>query len=152
MSTNKPFGKTMEARIKDLVDNAEIHKDTHHIGFKLPTELSEKKELKFDSEVEVIEHAVDVINGYGLAVEAATFEIGQSQFPETKIEAWDGRLNMFEGLTINSDVHLRDVVGEDTIYGATQTFIDHPHSQEMVDWYSSFRDRNVELATNLFKD
>lgn len=152
MSTNKPFGKTMEARIKELVDNAEIHKDTHHIGFKLPAELSEKKELKFGSEVEVIEHAVDVINGYGLAVEAATFEIGQNQFPETKIEAWDGRLNMFEGLTINSDVHLREVVGEDTIYGATQTFIDHPHTQEMVDWYSSFRDRNVELATNLFKD
>lgn len=152
MSTNKPFGKTMEARIKDLVDNAEIHKDTHHIAFQLPSELSEKKELKFGSEVEVIEHAVDLVNGYGLAVEAATFEIGQNQFADTKIEAWDGRLAMFEGLTINSDARLREVVGEDTIFGATQTFIDHPHSQDMVDWYSAFRDRNVELATNLFKD
>lgn len=148
--SNKGFGKVMEARVADLVKNAEVHTETHHIGFKLPEELSAKKELRFDNEVQVVEHAVDLINGYGLAVEAATFQLGHDQFPETKHETWDGRLEMFQGLTINSDVHLREVVGEDTLFGNTQTFIDHPHSQDMVDWYSSFRDSNMERAKKLF--
>lgn len=147
---NKAFGKTQEARIKDLVENAEIHTDTHHIGFKVPASLTETKELKFESEVKVIEHAVDLINGYGLAVEAATTQISHDQFGETKQEIWDGRLELFPGLTFNSDSRLREVIGEETLFGTTQTFIDHPHSQQMVDWYSTFRDENIERAKKLF--
>ena len=145
MAKNKPFGKVIEAQVADLVKGAEIHKETHHIKFS-ETALPE------GVTTESLQTHVDFINRTGLAVEAATFQIAQEQFPETKQEAWDGRLEMFPGLTFNSDVRLREVVGEETLYGTTQTFIDHPHSQEMVDWYSSFRDRNVELATNLFKD
>lgn len=145
MSTNKAFGKVIDAQIAELVKGAEIHKETHHIAF---------KEFSTDEGItkETLKTHIDFINRTGMAVEAATFQIAKEQFPETKVEAWDGRLELFEGLTVSSDVHLREVVGEDTIYGATQTFIDHPHAQEMVDWYSAFRDRNVELATNLFKD
>jgi len=150
MSKNKGFGKIQDARVKDLVENAEIHKETHHISYKLPASLTEKKELKFDSEVAVVEHAVDLINGYGLAVEAATTEIAHTQFPETKHESWDGRLEFYQGLTFNSDARLREVVGEDTLYGTTQTFIDHPHNQDMVNWYAEFRDVNVARATKLF--
>lgn len=143
--TNKPFGKVIDAQVAELVKGAEIHKETHHIKFGTPA-------MPEGVTNESLKTHVDFINQTGLAVEAATFQIAQDQFPETKQEAWDGRLEMFEGLTFNSDVRLREVVGEETLYGTTQTFIDHPHSQEMVDWYSSFRDRNVELATNLFKD
>lgn len=150
MSQNKPFGKIQDARVKDLVEHAEIHKDTHHISFKVPESLTEKKELKFGSEVEVVEHAVGLINGYGLAVEAATTEIAHSQFPETKQEIWDGRMSLFDGLTMNADVRLKEVIGEDTIYGGSSLFIDHPHTQEMVDWYSTFAETNATRAKKLF--
>lgn len=143
MSKNKPFGKVQEARIKELVDNAEIHKDTHHISYKLPASLTNEK-------LEQLKESVETINGWGLAVEAATNEIAQTQFPETKHEHWDGRLSMFDGLTMNSDAHLREVIGEDTIYGGSQLFIDHPHSQDMVDWYSTYAEVNVERAKKLF--
>lgn len=151
MSTvNKAFGKTMDARIEGLVKNAEIHKDTHHIAFKIPEELSEKKEICFDNQIDVITHAVDLINGYGLAVEAATSQIAHDQFADTKQETWDGRLALFDGLTMNSDIRLREVVGEDTLYGTTQTFIDHPHSQDMINWYANFREIDQDRARKLF--
>lgn len=140
---NKGFGKAQDARVKELVEGAEIHKDTHHIAFKpiaFPKGITE----------DTLRSHVDFINGEGLAVEAATFQIAQEQFPETKQEHWDGRLQLFDGLTFNSDTRLREVVGEDTFYGTTQTFIDHPHSQEMVDWYTTFRDTNAERAKKLF--
>jgi hypothetical protein len=139
---NKGFGKIQDARVKELVENAEIHKDTHHITFKLPTELSDKADQ--------IKESINLINGYGLAVEAATFQIAHDQFGETKQEHWDGRLGLFDGLTFNSDTQLRDVIGEDTIFGGSQTFIDHPHSQEMIDWYGTFRETNIERAKKLF--
>lgn len=151
MSTvNKAFGKVMDSRVEDLVKNAEVHKDTHHISFKVPEALTEKKEIKFGSEVEVLEHAVDLVNGYGLAVEAAVSNIAHDQFADTKQEIWDGRLALFDGLTMNSDTRLREVVGEETLFGTTQTFVDHPHSQDMVNWYSSFQEVNVERAKKLF--
>jgi hypothetical protein len=141
--SNKGFAKTIEAQIKELKENAEIHADTHHIGFKTPT-------LPKGISTESLQSHVDYINQTSLAVEAATSQIAHEQFPETKHESWDGRLELFPGLTFNSDTHLREVVGDATIFGGTQTFVDHPHSQEMVDWYSAFRDRNNELATKLF--
>lgn len=150
MSQNKPFAKVQEARIQGLVKNAEIHKDTHHITFAVPEELTEKKEIKFNSELEVVEHAVDLINGFGLAVEGAVNEIAHDHFADTKHETWDGRLSLFDGLTMNADVRLKEVVGEDTIYGGSQLFVDHPHSQDMVNWYSEFAASNVERAKKLF--
>ncbi|KAB3419083.1 hypothetical protein F9Z84_06135 [Escherichia coli] len=150
MSTNKAFGKAIEAEIKDLVKNAEVHQDTHHIGFKVPGSFTEDKNYDFKNDVDVLGYAVDRINGLGLAVEAATTEIAHDQFPESKQEIWDGRLELFPGLTVNSDARLREVVGEDTIFGSTQTFIDHPHSEEMVAWYSDFRETNIERAKKLF--
>lgn len=143
--TNKAFGKIMDAQVAELVKGAEVHKETHHISYQAPT-------LPEDLSIDTLKKAVNFINQTGLAVDAATVQIGIEQYPETKQESWDGRLALFEGLTFNSDVRLREVVGEETIYGATQTFIDHPHSQEMVDWYSSFRDVNIERATKLFDD
>lgn len=147
---NKGFGKVVEAEIKDLVANAEVHPDTHHIGFKVPTSFTEKKDYEFKNDVDVLGYAVDRINGLGLAVEAATTEIAHDQFGETKQEVWDGRLELFQGLTFNSDARLREVVGEDTIFGGTQTFIDHPHSEEMVAWYSDYRETNIARAKKLF--
>lgn len=147
----KGFGSVQDARVKSLVEGAEIHKETHHITFKLPSEMTEEKELKFKNEVEVVQHAVELVNGYGLAVEAATSQIAHDQFGDTKHEIWDGRLEVFEGLTMNSDIRLRETVGEDVMFGITQTFVDHPHSQEMVDWYSKFQASNTERAQKLFK-
>lgn len=143
MSQNKPFGKVQDARVKELVENAEIHKDTHHISFKMPSFLDEEK-------LGQLKESVELINGLGLAVEAATTKIAHEQFPETKQEIWDGRLSVFDGLTMNADIRLRETVGEDTIYGNSQLFIDHPHSQDMVDWYSTFSESNAELAKKLF--
>uniref|UniRef100_A0AAU8L184 Uncharacterized protein n=1 Tax=Pantoea phage Survivor TaxID=3232176 RepID=A0AAU8L184_9CAUD len=149
-ATNKGFGKVMEARIKELKEGADVHQETRHISFAIPGSLSEKKELKFGTELEVVEHAVDLINGFGLAVEAATTELAHDNFADTKIERWDASLKLFDGMTMNSDVRLREVVGEDTIYGSAETFIDHPHSQEMVSWYSDFSSVNEERAKKLF--
>jgi hypothetical protein len=143
MSQNKPFGKVQDARVKELVDNAEIHKDTHHISFKMPSFLTTEK-------IDQLKESVELINGLGLAVEAATTEIAHNQFADTKQETWDSRLSVFDGLTMNADVRLRETVGEDTIYGGSQLFIDHPHSQDMVDWYSTYSESNVERAKKLF--
>lgn len=143
MSKNKPFGKVQDARVKELVENAEIHKDTRHVTFKVPASLSEEK-------IEQVKESVDLINAWGLAVEAATTEIAHEQFPETKHEAWDGRLNLFEGLTMNADVRLKETIGKDVFFGKNQLFIDHPHSQEMVDWYSTFTETNADRAQKLF--
>lgn len=147
---NKAFGKVMENRIDALVKGADIHKETHHIGFKLPEEFTDKKEFNFNNNLEVVQHAVDLVNGYGLAIEAATTQIAHEQFKDTKIERWDGSLKAFDGLTFNSDVRLREVVGEDTMFGVAETFIDHPHSVEMVTWYSDFAAVNEERAKKLF--
>ncbi|QZA70753.1 hypothetical protein AH04_280 [Erwinia phage AH04] len=143
MSQNKPFGKIQDARVKELVENAEIHKDTHHITFKTPASLSPEK-------IDQMKESVTLINGWGLAVEAATNEIAHTQFPETKQESWDGRLSLFDGLTMNADARLKETIGDDTIFGGTQLFIDHPHSQDMVDWYSTFTETNIERAKKLF--
>lgn len=140
---NKAFGKVMTGRIKELVDGAEIHKDTHHIVYQMPT-------LPEGLTPAILEQSIDFINGTGLAVEAATMQIGQEQFPETKIERWDGQLKAFDGLTFNSDVRLREVVGEDTMFGVCETFIDHPHSTAMVEWYSDFSSVNQDRAKKLF--
>lgn len=147
---NKAFGKVMDSRVEALVKGATVHKDTHHITYALPEELTEKQDFKFKNNLEVVQHAVDLVNGYGLAVEAATTQIAHDQFADTKVERWDGHLKAFDGLTFNSDVRLREVIGEDTIYGAAETFIDHPHSVDMVTWYSDFAAVNEERAKKLF--
>lgn len=143
MSQNKPFGKVQDARVKELIDNAEIHKDTHHISFKIPASLTEEK-------LDQVKESVELINGLGLAVEAAATEIAHTHFPETKHETWDARLSLFDGLTMNADIRLKETVGEDTVFGGSSLFIDHPHTQEMVDWYSTFTEKNVERAKKLF--
>lgn len=140
---NKGFGKVMDAQVKELVENAEVHKDTHHISFKQPT-------LPKGITVDSLETHVNYINQTGLAVEAATTQISHDLFAETKHEHWDGRLELFSGLTFNADSHLREVVGEETLFGGSQLFVDHPHSQEMVDWYSNFSTVNAERAKKLF--
>lgn len=142
---NKAFGKVMDAQVAELVKGAEVHKETHHIAYKVPT-------MPETLSMESLMTAVNFINQTGLAVEAATTQIAAEQYPETKQESWDGRLSMFDGLTFNSDARLREIVGEETLYGTTQTFIDHPHSQDMVNWYSNFRDVNIARATKLFDD
>lgn len=147
---NKAFGKVMDTRIEDLVKGATIHKETHHITFAVPEELTAEKEICFKNNLEVVQHAVGLVNGYGLAIEAATTQIAHDQFTDTKQERWDGSLKAFDGLTFNSDVRLREVVGDDTIFGAAETFIDHPHSVEMVTWYSDFATVNEERAKKLF--
>lgn len=140
---NKAFGKIVTAQKDALIKNAEVHKETHHIGFKL-------EEYPEGITPESLASHTNFINQSSLAVEAATFELGTTHFADTKHEAWDGRLELAPGVIINSSAHLREVVGEDTLYGTTQSYVDHPHSQDMVDWYASFRDTNMERAKKLF--
>lgn len=119
-NVNKAFGKMMDSRVEALVKGAKVHKETHHITYAIPEEFTAEKEICFKNNLEVVQHAVDLVNGYGLAVEAATTQIAHDQFADTKQERWDGQLKAFDGLTFNSDVRLREVVGEDTLFGVSE--------------------------------
>ena len=133
----------MKQRVDHLVEKAEVFKDTKHIA------------LKFDAwpenvSPESLATHVDFLNQTGLAVEAAVTNIGYDQFEETKIENWDGRLELIPGVVINSSTQMKEVVEDVTTFGNSQTFIDHPHSPELVNWYSNFADTNVERVKKLF--
>lgn len=143
MAIKKTFKDHQDGVVKELVEGAKIHKDTHHIEFSIP-KLPET--LTMDN----IKETINFINGTTLAVQAATAEIGHNQYPESKIEAWDGRLEMFDGLSISSDVRLREEVGEETVYGTSQTFVSYPHSQEMVTWFADLQTTNQERIKKLF--
>jgi hypothetical protein len=143
MSKNKPFGKVLEKNRDALVKDATIYGETHHIDFK-PEAIFTKEQ------VGTIKEAVDLINGGSLAVLAATDEINHQQFGETKHEHWTGRLEVCDGVTINVDSRGREVIGEDTLYGTSQVFVDYPHTQDMVDWYSNYAGVNAERFQKLF--
>lgn len=141
---NKPFGTRVEEQIKTLKTDADVHGETHHISYKLDT-------LPGKVTVDSIKEHLEFFNQTSLAVGAATSEIAAEQYPETKQVNWTGRLELCEGLIFNTDVHLKETVdGKDT-FGITQTYVDHPHSQEMIEWYSTFQDTNQARAQALFK-
>lgn len=145
MSVNKGFGKSIEKVVNQLVANAEIHNETHHIAFKTP-------DLPKGITEQSLENHVNFLNNTQLAVEVATNQIAAEQYPETKHEAWDSRLDLYGIATVASDVRLREEVEGQASFGISTSSLCHPFSDEATNWYGDWVATNAARAEALFKD
>ena len=143
MSKANAFAKTMDSSKAELVKNATIHKDTHHVAFTVPT-------LPKGITAESLTLHNDFINQVSVATEAALSEIAITQYPDTKVTDWDGELNLIPGIDITATVMLKTTVGEESMYGITDLCVDHTFNEELSIWYDEFQDVNQERAKKLF--
>ncbi len=143
MSKANAFAKTMDSTIAQLVKDATIHKDTHHVELKLS---SLPKGITEDS----LTLHQDFVNQISVATEAALTEIAVNQYPETKVLDWDAELNLVPGINITATTNLKTCVGEETMYGISDLSVDHMYNEELSLWYDNFQNVNQERAKKLF--
>lgn len=143
MSKANAFAKSMDSSIAELVKNATIHKDTHHVAFTVPT-------LPKGITAESLTLHNDFVNQVSVATEAALSEIAIGQYPDTKVTDWDGELSLVPGIDITATVMLKTTVGEDTMYGTSDLCVDHTFNEELSVWYDEFLDVNQERVKKLF--
>lgn len=137
------FNKVMQARVEDLVKNAEVHKETHLINFQMPTlpEGITKESLAKHS---------DFINETSVAVEVATAELAAKHYPEAPHLSWDGNLSLGDRILLSAGVQLKEAVGENVAFGVTQAFVDHIYSDPLQAYYGEFTELNASRAEALF--
>lgn len=146
MSQNKSFADKMAAGVTGLVEHADWNKATAHATFN-----SEKLELPEGVTVDTINTHLDLFNNLTAQTEVATAEIGRAQRKEDEnLTTVDGTLTL-GNFVVNSQHHLSQKAGDDTLYGLSTTTVDYVHSQEQTDWLSKQRESNQELAAALFK-
>lgn len=143
MSKANAFVKSMDSNKAALVENATIHKDTHHVSFAVP-------EMPKGITPESLNAHEKYVNEISVAARAALSEIAVAQYPETNVLDWDGELKLCDGITITANTSLKTVVGEETMYGVTDMSVDHLFSDELTGWYDNFQSANVERAKKLF--
>lgn len=143
MSKANAFAKTMESSIAELVKNATIHKDTHHVAFATPT-------LPKGITAESLTLHNDFVNQVSVAAEAALSEIAIAQYPDTKVTDWDGELSLVPGIDITATAMLKTTVGEETMYGITDLCVDHVFNEELSSWYGEFQGVNQDRVKKLF--
>lgn len=145
MSVNKDFGEEMEAGVNELVKNATYDKGTAHVVFNADN-------LSFPEGVDLpsLEKHVNFINGVSAQVEVANAQIARQQYADdNKLTTVDGTLNL-GALTINSQHHLKQQVGEEFLYGQATTAIDYMHTPEQAEWLQTQRTSSQEEAAKLF--
>lgn len=143
MSKANAFAKSMDSLKAELVKNATIHKDTHHVSFAVPT-------LPKGITPESLTLHNDFTNQVSVAAEAALMDIAVEQYPESKVLDWDGELKLIPGIDITATAMLKQTVGEEDIYGMTDVCVDHLFNEELSIWYDGFTDVNVDRAKKLF--
>lgn len=146
MSQNKSFAEKMSAGVTGLVANADFNKGTKHVSFN-----AEKVELPEGVTVDTINTHIDLFNTLSAQTEVATAEIGRTERAnDDTLTTVDGSLQI-GNLLINSQHHLSQKAGDDTLYGLSTTTVDYVHSAEATDWLSKQRESNQQLAEALFK-
>lgn len=144
-SVNKEFGEEMEAGVKRLVENNEFNKSTNHVTFKADA-IEFPKGITPDS---LNEH-VNFVNNLSAQVEVATGQLARDRWNDNnELTTVDATLN-FGGVTINSQHHLKQQVGDDHLYGQATTAVDYTHSAEAAEWLQTQRTASQEAATKLF--
>lgn len=142
---NKEFGETMDEGVEDLIKHSNFNKATAHVVFSSEN-LSMPENI---TEQSLAEH-VNWINGVSAQVETANARIAREQYEQdNKLTTVDGTLNL-GALTINTQHHLKQQVGEEFLYGQGTTAIDYMHTPEQAEWLSTQRTSSQELAQKLF--
>jgi len=145
MSVNNDFGEEMQAGVDSLVKGAEFNKATAHVVFNAD-ELQYPEGVTPDS----LGAHVNFINNLSSQVEVANAQVARQQFEENnKLTTVDGTLNL-GSLSINTQHHLKQQVGEEFLYGQTTTAVDYVHSPEAAEWLQTQRTSSQELAAKLF--
>lgn len=145
MSVNKEYGEQMEAGVKDLLEHKDFNKSTNHVHFK-----AENLELPEGITEESLTQHVNLINDLSAQVEVATQRVGLEQYEHNKdLTTLDGSLSL-GALTINSQFHLKQQIGEEHIYGQSTTAVDYVHAPEQAEWLSAQRTASQEQAAKLF--
>lgn len=124
---NPDFNKGMNELVNELVENAEVFKETKTINYKLP-------KLEEGITEESITKHNDFQNRLTLAAEEATRQIGAREYPESKITEWNGSLNIFGSSTVNTNVILHEERGEADFYGESSTIVDHFYGDALTNW------------------
>lgn len=146
MSLNKAFQTQMKKTVANLVDNADVIKETNTVVFD-----ASKIELPENVTQDSIQTHVDFFNDVSAAQEAATADIANSLFANNdKLTTVDSTLILGEGLTIQSQHHLKQKVGDDYIYGESTTMLNFLGNEDQAKWLDDIRETNKLTATALF--
>lgn len=147
MSLNKAFQTQMKKTVTNLVDNAEIIKETNTVVFDV-SKIEFPENVTQDS----IQTHVNFFNDVSAAQEAATADIANSLFADNnKLTTVDSTLSFCDGLTIQSQHHLKQKVGDDYIYGESTTALNFLGNEDQAKWLDDIREANKLTATALFK-
>lgn len=145
MSINKNYGEYMDAGLKAIVENSTFDKATNHVTFN-----ADKLEMPKGVTKDSIETHVNYFNDLSVLTETATAQIARDQFASNdKLTTLDGTLNL-GAFSINSQHHLKQQVGEESLFGLSTTAIDYVHTTEAADWLETQRKASGELAEKLF--
>lgn len=138
------LNKLMKKRVNGLVESAEVHKETGAVIFKTP---EFPKGITNDS----LNQHVDFINQMSVASDLALGQISNTQYPDSKQTKWTSELQLVDGLKISSGYQVQEVVGEETLYGIGETFVDYTYSEELSNFHTEFAQINADRAAELFK-
>lgn len=145
MSVNKEYGESMDNGVKDLLEHRNFDKATNHVTFS-----AENLELPEGVTEESLNQHIGLINDLSAQVEVATRHVAFEAYENNKdLTTIDGTLSL-GGMTINSQFHLKQQVGEEHIYGASTTAVDYVHAPEQAEWLGTQRTAGQELAAKLF--
>jgi len=145
MSLNEEYAKAQQQGVEQLVEHANYHKATNHVTFD-----ASKTTVPEGITEESLKNHVEFINNISGQVEVATAQIARREYESNdKLTTVDGTWE-FGGVTVNSQHHLKQQVGEDWIFGVGTTAVDYAQSQDLAVWLDDQRQSNVDLATKLF--
>ncbi|WNV45944.1 hypothetical protein [Aeromonas phage AerS_266] len=138
------LNKLMKKSVDTLVKNAEIHKETGAVIFKAP-------DLPKGMTNDTLTQAVDFINQMSVASDVALGQISNEQYPDSKQTKWSSELQLVDGLKISSGYQVQEVVGEETLYGIGETFVDYNYGEDLSAFHAEFAQINADRAAELFK-
>lgn len=146
MSQNKTFAEKMSAGVANFVENHEWNNTTKHA-----TLDASKVELPENVTVESINTHIAAFNTLAAQAEVAGAEIARQRFAEDdKLTTVDASLVLGD-FQVNTQHHLSQKAGEDTLFGLSTTTVDYVYNQETTDWLDKQRESNQQLAQDLFK-
>lgn len=142
------FEKDLKAGIEAMTKNAEVDMSTRHVTLSLKDVALSKGVTEESLEL----HAKE-INRLGVMAQESISEITRSNYDakaNDPILSLDGTLSL-NGVAINSAHHLREGEGDEAMFGTSYTTIDMQLDQQLNAFVSECHNRNIELASALFK-
>lgn len=144
MSKNT-YEKLMNSSVDALVEQHDFNKATGHVSFNVEG-IKPPKGITEDS----MKLHTGFINDLGLQVEAATANLANTYHADNnELITLDGSLE-WGGMTINSQHHLKQKVGEEDFFGVSTTATDFMYSEEATNWVDTQRDAAKATAKKLF--